>query len=45
VLERVETDARAIAKADPDLATEDHRALASLVARLGHAIAVREEAG
>jgi ATP-dependent DNA helicase RecG len=44
-LERLETDARAIAKVDPELAHEDHRVLGSLVARMGHAIAVREEAG
>ena len=44
-LERIEADARAIAKADPALAGEEHRVLGSLVARFGHAIAVREEAG
>lgn len=44
-LERIEADARAIAKVDPALANEEHRVLGSLVARLGHAIAVREEAG
>jgi ATP-dependent DNA helicase RecG len=44
-LERIEADARAIAKVDPELAAEEHRVLGSLVARLGHAIAVREEAG
>ena len=44
-LERIEADARAIAKADPTLAAEEHRVLGSLVARFGHAIAVREEAG
>ena len=44
-LERIEADARAIAKADPALAAEEHRVLASLVARFGHVIAVREEAG
>ena len=44
-LERIESDARAIAATDPTLASEEHRALGSLVARLGHAIAVREEAG
>ena len=44
-LERIEADARSIAKNDPQLAHEDHRVLGSLVARLGHAIAVREEAG
>jgi len=44
-LERIEADARAIAKADPALAAEEHRVLGSLVARFGHVIAVREEAG
>jgi ATP-dependent DNA helicase RecG len=44
-LERIEADARAIAKSDPSLAAEEHRVLGSLVARFGHAIAVREEAG
>jgi ATP-dependent DNA helicase RecG len=44
-LERIEADARAIAKTDPTLAAEEHRVLGSLVARFGHAIAVREEAG
>lgn len=44
-LERIEADARAIAAKDPTLATEEHRVLGSLVARFGHAIAVREEAG
>jgi ATP-dependent DNA helicase RecG len=44
-LERIEADARAIAQLDPTLAREEHRVLGSLVARLGHAIAVREEAG
>jgi ATP-dependent DNA helicase RecG len=44
-LARVEGDARAIAKADPSLAAEEHRVLGSLVARFGHVIAVREEAG
>ena len=44
-LARIEGDARAISKADPGLSKDDHRALGSLVARLGHAIAVREEAG
>ena len=44
-LERIESDARRIAAVDPQLANDDHRVLGSLVARLGHAIAVREEAG
>ena len=44
-LERIEADARAIAGSDPTFAREEHRVLGSLVARLGHAIAVREEAG
>lgn len=44
-LERIEADARAIASVDPELASDEHRVLGSLVARLGHAIAVREEAG
>jgi ATP-dependent DNA helicase RecG len=44
-LERIEADARAIAKSDPTLAAEEHRVLGSLVARFGHTIAVREEAG
>ena len=44
-LERIEADARAIADADPKLAAEEHRVLGSLVARFGHVIAVREEAG
>jgi ATP-dependent DNA helicase RecG len=44
-LERIEADARAIAKVDPALAKDEHRVLGSLVARFGHAIAVREEAG
>ena len=44
-LERIEADARTIAGSDPALAHEDHRVLGSLVARMGHAIAVREEAG
>jgi ATP-dependent DNA helicase RecG len=44
-LERIEADARAIAARDPELASEEHRVLGSLVARFGHAIAVREEAG
>jgi ATP-dependent DNA helicase RecG len=44
-LERIEADARAIAKADPTLAAEENRVLGSLVARFGHVIAVREEAG
>ena len=44
-LERIEADARAIAAKDPALAAEEHRVLGSLVARFGHAIAVREEAG
>lgn len=44
-LERIEADARAIAHADPSLAAEEHRVLGSLVARFGHVIAVREEAG
>jgi ATP-dependent DNA helicase RecG len=44
-LERIGTDARALAAQDPTLAAAEHRVLGSLVARLGHAIAVREEAG
>jgi ATP-dependent DNA helicase RecG len=44
-LERIEADARAIAGTDPLLAADEHRVLGSLVARFGHAIAVREEAG
>ncbi len=44
-LARIEGDARAIKQADPALAHPDHRVLGSLVARLGHVIAVREEAG
>lgn len=44
-LERIEADARAVARVDPALANEEHRVLGSLVARFGHAIAVREEAG
>jgi ATP-dependent DNA helicase RecG len=44
-LERIEADARAIASQDPQLEAGEHRVLGSLVARLGHAIAVREEAG
>lgn len=44
-LERIESDARAIATVDPGLANEEHRVLGSLVARFGHVIAVREEAG
>ena len=44
-LERIEADARAIAAADPELASDEHRVLGSLVARFGHEIAVREEAG
>lgn len=44
-LERIEADARAIARVDPTLTRDEHRALGSLVARFGHAIAVREEAG
>ena len=42
-LERIEPDARRLAKDDPALA--GHPALRSLVARLARAIAVREEAG
>ena len=42
---RIDDDARAIAKADRALAKPEHRVLASLVARFGHALAVREEAG
>jgi ATP-dependent DNA helicase RecG len=44
-LERIEADARTISARDPELADPDHRVLASLVRRLEHAIAVREEAG
>ncbi|MBX3192095.1 MAG: DEAD/DEAH box helicase [Labilithrix sp.] len=44
-LSRVESDAREIAARDPDLEEDDHRVLRLLVARLGHDIAVREEAG
>ena len=44
-LERIEADARAIAAKDPELASDEHRVLGSLVARFGHEIAVREEAG
>ena len=45
-LERIEADARAIAReAIPRSQHEEHRVLGSLVARFGHAIAVREEAG
>ena len=44
-LARIEGDARAIKQTDPELAHADHRVLGSLVARLGHVIAVREEAG
>jgi ATP-dependent DNA helicase RecG len=44
-LARLEDDARAIHGADPALAAEEHRALAAMVARFRHAIAVREEAG
>lgn len=44
-LGRMEEDARAIAKRDPELAAEEHRVLGSIVARVGHVIAVREEAG
>jgi|GEM_PF-333399 len=44
-LSRIEEDVRAIAAVDRTLARPEHRVLGSLVARLGHAIAVREEAG
>ncbi len=44
-LERIEGDARAIFAADPELASEEHRALAIAVRRLTVAIAAREEAG
>jgi ATP-dependent DNA helicase RecG len=44
-LERIEADARAIAASDPALARDEHRALGSLVAKVGQVIAVREEAG
>lgn len=44
-LARIEEDARAIRAADPELSRAEHRALGSLVERLGHVIAVREEAG
>lgn len=44
-LPRVEDDARAIRAADPKLAAPEHAVLGSMVARLGHAIAVREDAG
>jgi ATP-dependent DNA helicase RecG len=44
-LARVEGDARALAQADPGLLREEHRVLGSLVAKLAHTIAVREEAG
>jgi len=44
-LARIDDDARAIAKADRELAKPEHRVLSSLVARFGHALAVREEAG
>ena len=42
-LERIEEDARSLFATDPAL--EAHTVLRSLVKRLGHAIAVREEAG
>jgi ATP-dependent DNA helicase RecG len=42
-LERVEEDARALHATDPTLGSQP--ALASLVLRLGHVLAVREEAG
>jgi ATP-dependent DNA helicase RecG len=42
-IERLEADARALRERDPALAA--HPVLASLVARLAHVIAVREEAG
>jgi ATP-dependent DNA helicase RecG len=44
-LGRVEEDARALHASDPALAGDDHRVLGSLVRRMGHVIAVREEAG
>ena len=44
-LERIEADARAIAAPIRRSPTTEHRVLGSLVARFGHAIAVREEAG
>ena len=44
-LERVEQDARAIHAVDPALDADDHRVLGALTKRMGHVIAVREEAG
>jgi ATP-dependent DNA helicase RecG len=44
-LSRIDADARAIAAVDRELAQPEHRVLGSLVARFGHALAVREEAG
>ena len=44
-LSRLEEDAKEMFARDPKLAAEDHRVLSSLVKRMGHVIAVREEAG
>lgn len=44
-LERMESDARGIAARDPGLEKDEHRVLGAMVGRLGHALAVREEAG
>jgi ATP-dependent DNA helicase RecG len=44
-LARIEEDAKEMFAADPKLAADDHRVLSSLVKRMGHVIAVREEAG
>lgn len=44
-LARIEEDAKEMHVADPNLAAEDHRVLSSVVKRMGHVIAVREEAG
>ncbi len=44
-LARIESDARAILAADPELAAEEHRALCLAVRRFAVAIAAREEAG
>jgi ATP-dependent DNA helicase RecG len=44
-LGRIEADARHIVATDPDLTSEDHRALRIAVRRLSVAIATREEAG